>query len=96
MVNAGNLQKKLRPVFARYGIRKAILFGSVASGTNTENSDIDILVDSHLKGLQFVGLLEDIRQTCGAEIDLFDTAHIVKGSPVDGRIRETGRVIYEE
>ena len=53
-------------------------------------------MDSGLKGLQFVGLCEDIRQIVDREIDLFDVTHIRKDSPVDNEIRRTGIVIYEE
>ena len=83
------------PIFKRYDVRKAVLFGSVAKGTNRENSDLDIVVDSDLKGLSFVGLLEDLQQAVNIEVDLFDVTHIRKDSPVDNEIRETGVVIYE-
>ena len=96
MVSVNNLQSKLRPVFVNYGIKKAVLFGSVANGTNTENSDVDILVDSNLKGLKFLGLLEQIKQVSGMEVDLFDVSHIEKNSLVESEILKTGRVIYEE
>ena len=41
-------QSALTPVFDRYGISRAVLFGSVAKGTATQKSDLDILVDSKL------------------------------------------------
>ena len=85
----------LRPVFQQHGVRRAVLFGSVAKGTNTEHSDVDILVDSRLRGLRFPGLLDDIRQTIDADVDLFDVTHIQKDSPVDREIAQTGVVIYE-
>ena len=42
------IKGKLTPIFDAYGVRSAILFGSVAKGTSTEKSDIDLLVDSRL------------------------------------------------
>ncbi|MCH5261020.1 MAG: nucleotidyltransferase domain-containing protein [Lachnospiraceae bacterium] len=86
----------LFPVFKRYNVRKAILFGSVAKGTNQNNSDLDIVVDSNLKGLRFIGLLEDLQQAVDREIDLLDVAHIEENSPVEDEIKKTGVVIYEE
>ncbi len=86
----------LMPVFKQYDVRRAVLFGSVAKGTNTEKSDIDILVDSRLQGLRFVELLEDLQQAAGVEIDLLDVSHIRKGSPVEDEIARTGVVIYEK
>lgn len=96
MVNANILQTELRPVFVSYGIKKAVLFGSVSKGTNTENSDIDIMVDSNLKGLKFLGFLESIKQVVGADIDLIDVSHIEKDSAVEKEIIKTGKVIYEK
>ena len=94
MVNAKDLQTELRPVFMNYGIKKAVLFGSVSKGTNTEYSDIDIMVDSGLKGLKFLGLMEDLRRVSGREVDLIDVSHIERNSAVENEIRKTGRVIY--
>jgi len=59
------LRAVLAPVFMRYGIQKAVLFGSYGKGTATEKSDIDLLVDSGLRGLRFVGLLDDVQRAVG-------------------------------
>ena len=84
----------LSPVFDRYGVTRAVLFGSVAKGTATEKSDIDLLVDSGLHGLRFVGLMESIRQAVDMPVDVFDTTHIEAGSRIDRDIRATGVTIY--
>ena len=90
------IEVKLVPVLRRYGVRKAVLFGSFAKGSAHENSDVDLLVDSGLKGLSFVGLIEDIRQALDdTEVDVLDVAHIKQGSLVDREIRRTGIRIYE-
>ena len=94
--NLQDLQQKLIPVLEAHGVRKAVLFGSYAKGTATEKSDVDLLVDSGLHGLQFVGLLEEIREALDREMDLFDVTHIVPGSRIDREIRRTGKVLYEK
>lgn len=87
----------LIPVFEQYGIKKAILFGSYGKGTATMKSDIDLIVDSGLKGLRFVGLIEEVRNALGEkEIDMFDVSHIEKGSRIEREIEETGVKIYGE
>lgn len=96
MVDMAMMQSSLNPVFMRYGIKKAVLFGSFAKGTDTENSDIDILVESGLHGLKFLGLLEDVKEAVGREVDLLDISHIEKGSLVESEILKTGKVIYEK
>ena len=61
MTSIDTIKTALTPIFEKYGVRKAILFGSFAKNTMTEKSDVDLLVDSGLKGLKFVGFTEDIQ-----------------------------------
>jgi len=90
------LQQALFPIFNRHGIRKAVLFGSYGKGTATEKSDIDLLVDSGLKGLRFIGFLDEVQSAVGKEIDLFDVTHIESGSRIDREIQSTGVMFYEK
>ncbi|MBR5682913.1 MAG: nucleotidyltransferase domain-containing protein [Ruminococcus sp.] len=88
------IQSILSPIFSGYQIRKAVLFGSYAKGTAEEKSDIDLLVDSGLKGLAFYGLLEDVVSALGKEVDLLDISQIDPNSEVDNEIAKTGVIIY--
>lgn len=90
------LQDVLSPVFARNGIKRAVLFGSYGKGSATEKSDVDLLVDSGLKGLRFIGFLEEVQRTLGKEVDLFDVRHIEPGSLIDREIQSSGVTVYEE
>jgi len=90
------IREKLDSVFKRYDIRKAILFGSYGKGTATQKSDIDLLVESNLKGLRFVGFTEDVKEAVDKDVDVFDVSHIKKDSEIDTEIAETGVIIYEE
>lgn len=89
-------QDALAPVFEQYGVSRAVLFGSIAQGTATQKSDIDLLVDSHLHGMKFVGLMEAIRQVAGRSVDVFDVTHIERGSPLSREIQAAGITIYEK
>lgn len=86
----------LYPVFADYGVRRAVLFGSYAKGQATPRSDIDILVDSGLRGLAFFGLLEDVASSLNVPVDLIDVSQIEKGSPIEMDIQQTGVPIYTQ
>ena len=90
------LKELLLPVFGQYHIQKAVLFGSYGAGTASPKSDIDLLVDSGLRGLRFVGLLGDVQNAVGKDVDLFDVTHIVPGSLIDREIQQTGVVLYEK
>lgn len=89
-----DIERILNPVLTSYNVRKAVLFGSYVKGEATENSDIDLLVDSGLKGLAFFGLLEDIVTSLGKDVDLIDTSQIVPHSEIDNEITKSGVVIY--
>ena len=90
-----DIKAVLYPVFARYNVKKAVLFGSYVKGLANGNSDVDLLLDSGLRGLKFVGLIEDVRSALDKEVDVFDTTHIVKGSKISSEISKDGVVIYE-
>ena len=84
----------LTPVFVKYDIKQAVLFGSFAKGCANENSDVDLLVDSRLKGLRFVGFTEAVRQAVDRPVDVIDVSHIEKDARIDKEIRLTGVTIY--
>lgn len=95
VLSLNEIEMNLTPVFQEFGVKRAILFGSYCKGTARAGSDIDLLVDSGLKGLRFVGLIEAVRNALGGkEIDLFDVSHIEKNSMIDREIKKTGVQIY--
>lgn len=88
------LKTALKPVFSQYGIRSATLFGSYAKGSANTRSDVDILVDSGLKGLQFFGLLESVSSALQIPVDLIDVTQLEAGSEIAREIKRTGVPIY--
>ena len=96
MPSIESIRESLIPVFGRYNVRKAILFGSYAKGTANDRSDIDIYVDSGLKGLKFFGLLEDVSCALDRRVDLIDSSQVESESRVLSEINSTGVVIYGE
>lgn len=79
----------LNPVFRRHNVRRAVLYGSYGKGRANEKSDLDLLVDSGLKGLKFVGLIEEVREAVDKEIDMIDVSHLERNSEIDTEIRKT-------
>ena len=61
-----------RAIFERYGVSAVSLFGSVARGESTEDSDIDLLVEfSQPIGLfKFVELKRILEEAFGRSVDL--------------------------
>jgi predicted nucleotidyltransferase len=94
--SVSDIQAALAPVFRDYNISRAVLFGSIAKGTATEKSDLDLLVDSKLRGLSFVGFMDAVCQAAGMPVDILDVTHIEKGSQIEREIISTGVTIYEK
>ena len=96
LYNTSEIKRRLEPVFTANRVKSAILFGSYAKGEATEHSDIDILVDSGLRGLDFVGLIENVREVLGKNVDLIDVHYVNADSPIEREIMKTGVRIYEQ
>lgn len=94
MYTIEEIKNTLNPIFHENRIRSAILFGSYAKGQATERSDIDILVDSGLRGLAFYGLLEKVVSALTVPVDLIDASQIEAGSEIDNEIQNSGVMIY--
>ena len=94
MLSVESIKEILRPVFKEYNVKNAVLFDSYAKGNATINSDVDICVDSGLKGLKFFGLLEDVVNVLKLPVDLIDISQIDRDSRVEKEIKNTGVKIY--
>ena len=90
------IKTSLEPVFRVYNVRKAMLFGSYAKNNADADSDVDLYVDSGLKGLKFTGFVESIRKALNnKEVDVLDSTHINSDSKILDEIIKTGELIYE-
>ena len=57
-------------IFRKYNVSYAYLFGSYAKGIANEKSDIDILISDEVKGLEFIGLAEELCSKLHKKVDL--------------------------
>ena len=68
------LRALISPIAAQYGVDRIFLFGSYARGEATENSDIDLLIDTsgtNLRSLFSLGKLYcDLESALEKKIDL--------------------------
>lgn len=89
------IKRRLKPIFANHQIRQAILFGSYVKGTATKSSDVDLLVDSKLCGLKFMGFVEELREALDdKDMYVFDITHIEPQSRIAEEIKRSGIEIY--
>lgn len=68
-------RRELDELLSKYGATNPQLIGSVARGTATDGSDIDILVDMDPDGgnllMRASGLMEEVRDLLGRDVDIF-------------------------
>ena len=89
------IKQTLEPIFEKYNVKKATLFGSYVKGTADTRSDVDIMVETSLKGLAFYSLLGEVCDSMRFPVDLIEKRTIDKGSEFELEINRTGVVIYE-
>ena len=73
-----DIKKRITPVFQKHQIKRAGIFGSVATGKATKDSDIDVLVELGKKFslLQFVSLKFELEDLLGKKVDLVEYAAV--------------------
>ena len=98
MLTIEDIRTRLAAVFEAEPIFKAILFGSYARGEATEDSDVDIVIDSrgHLLNMNFYGVLHDITELLGKKVDLIELAEVREDSPILTELKERGVVLHEK
>lgn len=71
-MNIEEIKKKIIPILKRYPVKRAGVFGSVVRGEDTQESDIDILVEieERMSLLDFVGLKLELEEALGKKVDL--------------------------
>lgn len=84
------IMQAVAPVLRSYNITEAKVFGSYAKGCATPYSDVDIYVDSGLRGLSFFGLLEEIVCALPIPVDLVDKYTLIPGGELHTEIIKTG------
>jgi len=94
------LQKKRTGVleifkqYEKFGIHNPRVFGSIATRTDTEKSDIDFIVDiDKIKDFSYFklgGLFMDLKDFLGVEIDLV-MSHCLKDDDIGTRILKEAR-----
>ncbi|MBR1549349.1 MAG: nucleotidyltransferase domain-containing protein [Bacteroidales bacterium] len=72
-MSSNDIKLSLSDYFRHQPVERAWLFGSFARGEETEESDIDLLVDlddTQGVGLRFFGMWRELEQMLGRTVDL--------------------------
>lgn len=81
-------------VFESYSVEYCYLFGSYATGKETEKSDVDLLVSLPINGLKFYELIEVLREKLKKRVDLLDVNQLNNNPTLLQEILRDGIKIY--
>jgi predicted nucleotidyltransferase/DNA-binding XRE family transcriptional regulator len=94
ILDLDSIKDKCAKVFSDYQIEYCYLFGSYAKGKAKDDSDIDLLISSTVKGLKFYGLVEKLNTILKKKIDLLDMNQLVANPELLNEILKDGIKIY--
>ena len=89
------IKKNVAKIAAKYDIERIYLFGSYVKGQATENSDIDLYMESNLFGLEYFEIVEELREKLKKKVEVLSNKTIIEHSKIDQEIKKTGILIYE-
>lgn len=86
-MNNSDLKNFVQSISKKYDLKKVILFGSRASGSYNDDSDIDLLVEYNTPTVSLfttVGLMQEIEEKFNLPVDI--VRYPVKNRGIDLRI----------
>lgn len=81
-------------VFSKYQVEYCYLFGSYAKGKATPLSDVDLFVSTKETGLNYFGLIEELRVELKKKVDLLNQDQIRNNFELTNEILLDGVKIY--
>ena len=90
ILSLDNIKELLVPILLKNNIHYCYLFGSYAKRNPKENSDVDLLVDTSITGMEFFTLVELIRATLGKKVDLLRLSDLRADNPIVLEILKDG------
>ena len=70
ILELNDVKKIVSKILDKYNVKSCYLFGSYAKNNATSKSDVDLLIDSDITGLNYFGLVEESRDELHKKIDL--------------------------
>lgn len=81
-------------VFSKYDVEYALLFGSYAKGKAGDRSDIDMVVSTSVTGLNFYGMVEELRTTLNKKVDLLTLTQLNNNPELLHEVLKDGIRVY--
>lgn len=88
------IKEIVKVIFDKYDINFCYLFGSYAKNNANFKSDVDLLIDSKITGLDYYGLIEDLRESLHKKVDLLNIDQLENNKELIKEILKDGIKIY--
>lgn len=99
VLNLAEIQALAQPLFERFQLKQAAVFGSFARNENRQDSDIDLIVDflDTYDLLDLVGLKQELEDALGRKVDLVTFKSIAdQGNAFGEVVLKEAKTIYEK
>ena len=94
IVDLEYISRKCSEIFDKYKINFCYLFGSYAKGKAKDDSDVDLLISTEIKGLKFFGLVEELRNSLHKKVDVLEVIGLKDNVALLEEILKDGIKIY--
>ncbi|QLY40005.1 helix-turn-helix domain-containing protein [Hujiaoplasma nucleasis] len=89
------IKENISKIAKNYDIEKVYLFGSYVKGQATQNSDVDLYMESDLYGLKYFEFVEQLRENLKKKVEVLSNKTVQEYSKIDEEIKKSGALIYE-
>ncbi len=80
LLSIDKIKAVVSSIMSKYKIKTCYLFGSYAKDKASPSSDIDLLIDFDITGLNYYGLVEELREKLHKKVDLLTLKSIENNS----------------
>jgi len=94
LLTIDKIKKITQSVLAHYDVLYCYLFGSYAKQTANEKSDVDLLVSTSVTGIQFYGLVEELRTQLKKKVEVLTVSSLEDNPSLTNEILKDGVKIY--
>ena len=89
-----DIKQKVSEILSKYNVNFCYLFGSYAKGKAVPTSDVDLIIDSDITGLDYFGLVEELRESLHKRVDLLKVNQLDNNQQLLKEIMKDGIKIY--
>ena len=94
ILTVDQIRNACNEVLSKYPVEYCYLFGSYAKGSPTQTSDVDLFVCTSVSGIQFFGLVEELREGLKKKVDVLDQKQLMNNFDLTNEILKDGIKIY--